>query len=218
MHIHEGILAATPHGQAVLLAGAVAAAAGTAIGLYKMDYQRLPQAAVLSSAFFVASLIQVPIGPAMAHLMLTGLMGLVLGWTAFPAVLVALVLQATFLSTGGPITLGLNTFVMAAPAVACYYLFRRPVQNRRSGVVYAAGFAAGGLAILLSAGLVTGSLVLAGREFESLGKAFLTAHLPIAVVEGFVTGSVVVLLRKVRPEVLEAALLTPAPQEVADAS
>ena len=91
MHIYEGVFAATPHGQLLLLAGAAATAAGTAIGLRKLDYQRMPQAAVLTAAFFVASLIHVPLGATSVHLVLNGLLGLVLGWAAFPAVLVALV-------------------------------------------------------------------------------------------------------------------------------
>jgi cobalt/nickel transport system permease protein len=39
----------------------------------------------------VASLIHVPIGPSNAHLILNGLVGLLLGWGAFPAILVALI-------------------------------------------------------------------------------------------------------------------------------
>ena len=37
MHIYEGILSVTPHGQELLAAGALIAAAGTAIGLRKLD-------------------------------------------------------------------------------------------------------------------------------------------------------------------------------------
>jgi cobalt/nickel transport system permease protein len=216
MHIFEGILSATPHGQEVLVVSTLAAAAGTAYGLYKTDPQRLPQVAVLSSAFFVVSLVQIPMIPAPVHLTLSGLLGLVLGWAAFPAVLVALVLQAAFASVGGPTTLGLNTLIMAVPAVVCHYLFRGLIMSHRPGIVYWAGVAAGTLAILLGALLSTGALLLAGKEFQSLGSLFLMLHLPIALAEGVVTGSVVVLLRKVRPEVLEASQLVPIPVEVVD--
>ena len=54
MHISEGVLSAP-----VLITGAGLAAAGTAIGLKKLDYERIPQVAVLSSAFFIASLVHV---------------------------------------------------------------------------------------------------------------------------------------------------------------
>ncbi|MGD8881735.1 MAG: energy-coupling factor ABC transporter permease, partial [Desulfobacterales bacterium] len=89
MHISEGVLSGP-----VLISGGALTAAGTAIGLKKLDYDRIAQAGILAAAFFVASLIHVPIGPANAHLILNGLVGLLLGWAAFPVILVALVLQA----------------------------------------------------------------------------------------------------------------------------
>jgi len=210
VHICEGILAGTTHGQAVLLAGAAAAAVGTSIGLYKLDYQRVPQVAVLSSAFFVVSLIHVPLGPASVHLVLIGLMGLILGWAAFPAVLIALLLQAIFFPFGGLTTLGLNTLTMALPAVVCGGLFRRAVRNGNEFLVSVAGFAAGATAILLGSLLVGGALLAAGRQFAVFGELFVIANLPLAAVEGLVTASAVVLLRKVRPELLAASLLAPA--------
>jgi len=140
-------------------------------------------------------------------------MGLVLGWSAFPAVLIALLLQAAFLSEGGITTLGVNTLTMALPAVICSGVFRPAVCSHRPGMVFAAGVAAGATAVLLSGVLLSGILVLAGRDFRALSQVFLAAHLPIALVEGMVTGSVVVLLRKVRPEVLDAPPLMPAVEE-----
>jgi cobalt/nickel transport system permease protein len=213
MHIYEGILAATPGGREVLVAGAAVATIGTAIGLYKLDYDRIPKTAVLSAAFFIASFIQVPLPfyPSSVHLVLGGLMGLVLGWSAFPAVMVALVLQAAFGSSAGLTTLGLNTVIMALPAVACHYLFHSAVCSSRQRVVFAAGAAAGATAILLGAAISAGALMLAKHDL--LGSLFLAAQLPLALAEGLVTGSVVVLLRQVRPEVIEALQLVPAAQE-----
>ena len=215
MHIYEGVLAASQHGREILIAGSALAAACMAIGLKKLDPERLPRAAVFSAAFFVVSLVHVPLWPSSVHLLLTGLMGVMLGWTAFPVVLVALLLQAMLFSYGGLTTLGLNTFIMAAPAVGCYYLFRRAVASEHESMAISGGFAAGGAAILLSALLVAGSLVLSGKnEFDSLGKFFTIMQLPLAVVEGLVTASVVVLVRKVRPELLDAPILSPIPLEI----
>lgn len=213
MHIYEGILAATTEGRQVLAAGALLTAGGTTLGLWQLDYQRIPRVAVLSAAFFVISTIHVPIGPTSEHLLLTGLMGLVLGWAAFPAILVALVLQAVMFSFGGPATLGVNTLIMAAPAVACYYLFRRPVRSPNEAFVFAVGAAAGATAILLGGLLGAATLSAAGSQFQLFGLAMFLGHLPLAVVEGMMTGSVAVLLRKVRPELLDAELLQPMPAE-----
>jgi len=214
MHIYEGILAATPEGQQVLAAGALLAAGGTALGLWQLDYPHIPRVAVLSAAFFVISTIHVPIGPTSEHLLLTGLMGLILGWAAFPAVLVALVLQAIMFSFGGPTTLGVNTLIMAVPAVTCHYLFRRAVRAPNEAFVFGAGAAAGAAAILLGGLLSAAALSAAGSQFRPFGLAMLIGHLPLAVVEGLVTGSVVVLLRKVRPELLGAHVLVPTLAEV----
>jgi len=70
MHISEGILSAP-----VLLTGAALAVAGVAVGLKRLPPERMPQAAILSSAFFVASLVHVPVGFTSAHLILNGLLG-----------------------------------------------------------------------------------------------------------------------------------------------
>lgn len=87
MHIAEGVLS-----PAVLAGGAVLALAGTALGLRKLEYDRLVAVGILSAAFFVASLIHVPVGLSSAHLVLNGLVGVLLGWAAFPSILVALLL------------------------------------------------------------------------------------------------------------------------------
>ena len=118
MHISEGILSGS-----VLISGAALAAVGTGIGLKKLDYDQIAEAGMLSAAFFVASLIHIPIGPANAHLILNGLVGILLGWAAFPAILVALILQAVLFQFGGITTLGVNTSIMALPAVFCFLIF-----------------------------------------------------------------------------------------------
>jgi cobalt/nickel transport system permease protein len=216
MHLPEGLLSSTVAGREVLLAGCAAAAAGTIVGLYRLDYERIPRAALLSAAFFVASAIQVPIGPTAVHLLLGGLMGLVLGWSAFPAVLVALVLQAVFFAEGGITTLGVNAVTMALPAVACYYLFRVPAASSRRWLVFLAGFSAGVMGVLLAGMLLAVALIMAGREFQLVWQLPLLFHLPLALVEGLITGSVVVLLRTVRPEVFDSAALPLALPEVCD--
>ena len=90
MHISEGVLSGP-----VLISGAALAAAGTAIGLKRLDYDRIAHAGVLSAAFFVASFIHVNIGPSSVHLILNGLVGMVLGPAAFVSVFVGLTLRSS---------------------------------------------------------------------------------------------------------------------------
>ena len=84
MHIVDGALS-----DSVVIGGAVLAVAGIAYGLRRMDLDRIPQTGILSATFFIASLIHVPVGPSSLHLILNGLIGLALGWTAFPALFIA---------------------------------------------------------------------------------------------------------------------------------
>jgi hypothetical protein len=103
-----------------------------------MDYERLPQVYVVS-AFFVASFIHVPVGPAAVHLVLNGLCGLLLGWLAFPAILVGLTLQALLFQFGGLTTLGVNTFNLAFQMLVAYAWQRhQKPQSRgeRSGRIH----------------------------------------------------------------------------------
>ena len=212
MHIAEGALSGSPEGLAVLAAGWAVAVTGTGIGLRRMDYERVPQVALLSATFFVVSLIPIPVGVTSAHLVLCGLMGLILGWAAFPAVLVALILQSLIAGVGGPTTLGINTTVMATPAVICYGLFHRLMHVRSEAATFVVGFAAGALAVLAGAVLNAVALVTAGEGLEVFAATAFAIHLFIAPVEGLVTAVVVVFLRKVRPEMLDAPLLATHPR------
>jgi len=211
MHLNEALIAGSNEGIAVLVAGGVVAAAGTAIGLRRMDYEQVPQVAMLSAAFFVASLISVPLGPTSVHLVLNGLVGLILGWAAFPAILIGLLLQAIFFNVGGLLALGINTTVMAVPAVACYYMGNGLVRSKRQFLAVGGGFLAGASGTILGVGLTALALVIAGQQYRAFAAMALLAHFGVAVIEGFVTASVVAFLRKVHPELLRAPLLQPEP-------
>lgn len=188
------------------------------MGLRKMDYERVPQVAVLSSAFFVVSLMtRVPVPPTHTHLILNGLCGVILGWAVFPALLVALLLQYVFFAYGGLTTLGTNTLNMALPAVLCYYFFSRGIRESDRGAAFWFGFAAGALAILLAAFMTAGALLASGKVFEDVCKLVILVHVPVMVIEGFVTGSVVVFLRRLRPELLAAPIVTEIEKEASHA-
>jgi cobalt/nickel transport system permease protein len=196
MHISEGVLSSP-----VLVSGMAMAAAGTAIGLKKLDYDHIAKAGMLSAAFFVASLIHVPIGPSNAHLVLNGIVGLLLGWAAFPAILVALILQAVLFQFGGITTLGVNTVIMALPAVACYLAFG-PLIRKKKSVAVAAAFACGAGSVLMGAVLVGLALMFTEKNFFEVSAIVVAAHLPVMIIEGIVTALCVAFLKKVQPELL----------------
>ena len=200
MHISEGVLSGP-----VLVSGIALAVAGTAIGLKKLDYEHIPRAGMLSASFFVASLIHVPIGLSSVHLILNGIVGLLLGWGAFPAILVALTLQAIFFQFGGITTLGVNTVNMALPAILCYYLFGRMVHKRLS-VAMAAAFVCGASSVFFGAIMVGFSLFFTQENFLKVAMMVGIAHLPVMIIEGIVTTFCVAFLRKVQPAMLPGYL------------
>jgi cobalt/nickel transport system permease protein len=196
MHISEGVLSGP-----VLLTGGVLTVAGTAIGLKKLDYERIARAGILSSAFFVASLIHVPVGPSSVHLILNGIVGLILGWGAFPVILVALFLQGMLFQFGGLTSLGVNTLIMALPAVCCYYCFG-PFMQRRQGIALAAAFACGFMGIFLGAVVAGLALMFTEENFLEITILMVSANIPVMVIEGLMTAFCVAFFRKVQPDLL----------------
>jgi cobalt/nickel transport system permease protein len=195
MHIVDGALS-----NPVVIVGAIAAVGGIAVGLRSLTLERIPVAGVLSASFFVASLIHVPIGPSSVHLIMNGLAGLLLGWAAFPALFVGLLLQAVFFGFGGLTVLGINTVNIALPAVLAWLLFGRLVASGTplTGAIWAG--IGGAFAIAATTATVAISLAVTGDEFIPAAKLVFFAHIPVMVIEGLLTGFAVLLARKVKPD------------------
>lgn len=196
-HIPDGVL-----GAPVLVTGALVSAGLLAVALRRLDYERLPQTAVLAAAFFVASLINIPLGPSSVHLLLNGLMGLLLGLMAAPALFVALLLQAAFFGFGGVLVLGVNTMNLALPALVCAAALRPVLRRAPPGALFWIGALAGTAGVLLTAAAVALSLGLGGAPFLPAAKAILFLYAPLALVEGLITGTVVRFLGRVAPELV----------------
>ena len=196
MHISEGVLSAP-----VLISGAALTAAGTVVGLRRLDYDHIAEAGLLSAAFFVASLIHIPLGPSSVHLILNGLVGLLLGWAAFPAILVALALQAVFFQFGGLTSLGANTLIMALPAVASAAALRNLIGRSRK-LTLAAGFGCGFLSVLGASLVAALALALSSKGFLAVAYLLVAAHLPVMIIEGIVTAFCLAFLVKVQPDLI----------------
>lgn len=205
-HIPDGVLAAP-----VLIAGGLGTLGMLALSLRHLDDQVLPRAAVLSAAFFVISLISIPIGASSAHLLMSGLIGLLVGWLAVPAILIALALQAIFFGHGGLLSLGVNTFNLALPALLCALVLRPWLVPREQDGgqclpsprrAFWIGALAGVMATMLTSLGVAGSLVLSGQAFALAAKAVLLAYLPLAALEGLMTATVLSFLTRVEPRLL----------------
>ncbi len=197
MHISEGILPAS-----VLVTGAVLTIGATALGLNKLEHDKIPQTAILSSAFFVASLIHVPLGPTSVHLLLNGLVGIILGWIAFPALLIALFLQAILFQFGGLTVLGVNTFNMAFPAVVAFYICRPFLRKKSKWAVGVAGALAAVIGVGLAGIFVALELAITGQQFIPVAKLVLLAHVPVIIIEAVITSVALGFILRAKPEIL----------------
>lgn len=197
-HIPDGVVTLP-----VLAAGAAITVGGLAWGLRALSPERMPRVAVLSAVFFVASLIHLPAGPASVHLILNGLMGAVLGAAAYPAIVVALLLQAVLFGFGGLAVLGVNAADMGVPALLAGLAFRalwRRDAPRRTAVL---GALCGGGAVVLTSLMLAGALALSGREFLPAAQVVLLTALPVVAVEAAFTAAALGLIARVKPELLE---------------
>lgn len=197
-HIPDGILTLP-----VLVGGAAVAATGVGLALRRIDDRAIPRIAILSAVFFAASLVSIPVGPSSVHLLLAGLMGIILGPGVFPAVLVALILQAVLFGFGGLTTLGVNTVNIALPgALAGPVLgpfIRRASSPLRAGALAAVGAA---FCTFATGGLVALSLWLASSDFTPVARILLLTYLPLAIAEAAVTATVIAFLARVQPQAL----------------
>src|SRR5204863_9158826 len=114
VHISDGVLT-----WPWLVGGFALAAPLLWAGAWRLRDDEIPRVAILTAAFFISSLIHIRIGPTSIHLLLSGLVGVVLGPRAGLAIGVGLVLQVLLIQHGGYGTLGINTCVMALPALLC---------------------------------------------------------------------------------------------------
>ena len=210
MHIPDGFLP-TP----LWLGGY--AISGTALWLSLRHIDRLPnpqegvpKASLLTAAFFAASWIHIPIPPVSVHLMLNGLLGVMLGPFAFPAIAIGLFFQAVLFQHGGLSTLGINAAVLGIPAIIASQIYRwRSRLPPNQWVTGAIAAVAGASGLLMSALLFCILLVAVipstvDVQAERVAIASLTlAHIPVALVEGAMTAAIVLFLQRVKPTLLE---------------
>lgn len=196
-HIPDGLLSLP-----VLAAGGVVAAAGVALSLRRLDDTRIPEVAILSAMFFVASLFSVPVGPSSVHLLLSGLMGLTIGVATFPAVMVGLLLQALLFGFGGLTTLGVNTVNIALPGVVFGALFAPLVRRLPPPGATAAAFLCAALSVAGTAAGVALALALSSSDFVPSAKIIAATYVPLMVGEGLITAFAVAFLKRVHPQAL----------------
>ena len=218
MHIADGILPL-----AVSVAGYATTSGLTWFSLRRIkqlpDPQAgVPRAALVAAGFFVVSWIHIPIPPTSVHLLLNGLMGILLGWYAFPAILIGLFFQAVMFQHGGLVSLGVNATLIGAPALLAHLLAQlsrqrgwlAPQRQASMGVV---GFVIGATALAMSVLLFFAVQLFSFDQIDPTlqRNALLVAvvgYLPLILIEGVLTAMVITFLARVQP-VLLGGVATP---------
>ncbi len=197
MHISDGILSAP-----VLAAGFVGTAALAYVTMRNMDMDEVPKISVITAVFFIASLIHVPVGPSSVHLILNGLVGVVLGWRAFPAIMLGIILQTILFGHGGVTVIGVNTLMLGGGALIAYLVWqqRHRFSFKNKDVLF--GGLAGGAATISSGIILAIALLTTGEEFIVTAKLALGAHVPVMILEAIVTGFCVAFMLKTKPDLL----------------
>jgi cobalt/nickel transport system permease protein len=171
--------------------------------------EEIPQIALLTAAFFVASLIHVRVGPTSVHLLLNGLVGVVLGRRAALAIPVGLFLQAALIGHGGFQTLGINSCIMVLPALLAWQMFsimlHVPFLKRQwFAIGLLTGLSAAFATVMLNCLVLTWGGI---EDWWLLAQGVLLAHLPIVPIEGIILGFTMSFLAQVKPEMLGLTLL-----------
>ena len=213
MHIPDGIVPAQVCAAGYGLTGLLTWYSLRQINKQGDPSANVPKAALLTAAFFVASSIYIPIPPSSIHLLLNGLLGVVLGYFAFPAILIGLFFQALIVGHGGLTTLGVNATMMGLPALLAYHIFRlRLLLDSKSTKPFITGlfaFLGGALglaftALIFIAVVITTVPAEFNAQAEQAAIATLTiSHIPLAILEGVFTAMLVLFLQRVRPELLK---------------
>ena len=212
MHITEGLLPWK-------LAGAwfVVALPFVAGGVWQMTKRKkmsptyMPMVGIFGAAVFVFSCLPIPIPGvgATAHPAGTGFSAILLG--PLPSVVVAfvsLLLQGLFLAHGGLTTLGANTFSMGVLGSFAGFVAFFVVRKLRFNLFWS-GFVAGvfadlftylGTSIGLASGLHgSGSFV---AEVTAIFSILAPYVVVLMLIEGIITGGILVYIRKNRPDIL----------------
>jgi cobalt/nickel transport system permease protein len=199
MHLADGVL-----NLPTLVGSSVCTIAGLAWGLRALTPRTLTTAALFTAVFFVIGTLHIPLGIGSVHLILNGLIGLLMGWLAFPVIFVALVLQALLFSFGGFAVLGANTLLLAAPAVLAHFVLRPfiagSVQSQRKLMLL------GSLAAIIGIG---GATLIASAMLWSVGQQtllnlivlFSAAQVPVLVIDAIVSALVVAALGRALPSI-----------------
>ncbi len=180
-----------------------------------LEYRTVPVMGVMSAFVFAAQMINFTIpgtgssGHIGGGILLAALLGAYPGMISIAAVLL---IQCLFFADGGLLALGCNVFNMGVlTCLFAYPLIFKPILKKgitkprlmlASVLSVVVGLQLGAFSVVLET-LVSG---ITSLPFGSFLIMMQPIHLAIGLVEGLVTGAILVFVYQARPELLESAL------------
>lgn len=196
MHIADGVL--TLESTAVITAVSL-------VAFYKaiktIKEEEIPLTAVASAMFFIASFIHIPFGVTQIHLILLGVIGIFLGFSSFIAILIALILQALLLGYGGVVSIGVNLFIMATPAVIVYYINKTEIFLKINEKIRF--FLIGFLGAFFATLFLVAILYFSKEQYEWAAYSIFTVNIFTMIIEGMVSMFLLMFIKKTYPKILE---------------
>ncbi len=206
MHIPDGFLSPPVWGALDVVSGSFLVFGLRQVGRH-VEEKTIPLMGVLSAFVFAAQMVNLPIGGGVSgHFLGGALVGILLGpWSGLVIMSVVLVVQCFLFQDGGLAALGANIFNMGIlGSFAAYWLARglRGVMRRPRGQFWS-GFLAAWITIVLS--VLSCASFMSESQVVPWSFSFLVlggAHVLLGLLEGVVTGTILMSLTKVRPDLL----------------
>jgi cobalt/nickel transport system permease protein len=183
----------------------------------RLGDKQVPLMGTLTAMFFAAQMMNYPIiGGTTAHLLGGPVLAIVLGpYAGLISMTIILLIQALFFGDGGITTFGANVWNMGVVGVFVpylVYLAAARAAKSRSGLLIGAFLGAfiGDLLAAICAGLELGLSTLSFPYSVSIAvTAMAIHHSVIGIGEGAVTATIVGILLKTRPDLLQMPKVAP---------
>ena len=211
MHMADALISTAVGG--TMLAVTAGINAYSVKGIQKdFDDKKIPLMGVMGAFVFTAQMINftIPGTGSSGHIGGALLLSILLGpYAAFLCMTSILLIQALFFADGGLLALGCNIFNMGFYACfVAYPLIYKKIAGKKlsTGRIFAGSILASVIGLQLGAFSVVIETMLSGISalpFTTFVLLMQPIHLAIGVVEGIITGAVVVFVCKARPELLE---------------
>jgi cobalt/nickel transport system permease protein len=174
-----------------------------------LDERQVPMMGVVAAAIFAGQMLNFAVaGGTSGHLLGATLATVLLGpWAAVVVMTCVVSIQALIFQDGGLLALGANIFNMAVIGVFVAYTVYRAVQTLARGKtwgIYAGGFAAAWLSIVIAALAAALQLALSGTSPANLAvPAMAGIHALIGIGEGLITVGALAFINASRPDLVK---------------